>query len=261
MENVFLDNEKKLELLIIKASRKYASFKECEINSKIYKEIYEVPYNWILKDINEIKKDLKSFDELLSNKDYEKYILNIRRLSHNMRWNKQKRNYSISVMSHIVIVTFLAYIVWILENKNWEKYNLLEMMLIWAHHDIWEAITWDLITPTKKAISWFEKVLIKVEENMLNDYLFSYVWKDYKKLFWTYILNPWETKEWKLVKFCDVLSALYEARIEVINGWSNFVEIYNWTKKKINSYDYKSLGYILKQVSDSFDTARDDIFL
>lgn len=150
IKKVIENNDKNFELLIIKASRRYASFKECETNSKIYIEIYEVPYNWLLKDINEIRKKLSSFDELLSNKNYEKFILNIRRLSHNMRWNKQKRILPISVMSHIVLVTFLAYIVWFIENKNWWNFDILEMMLIWAHHDISEAIVWDIITPPIK---------------------------------------------------------------------------------------------------------------
>ena len=57
------------------------------------------------------KEILPSFKTLLNNSNYQKYLSHLRRLSHSMRWNQQTRIFPISVMSHLVIITFLTYII------------------------------------------------------------------------------------------------------------------------------------------------------
>lgn len=261
MKKTITDKTKTLELKIISASRRYASYRECLINRKVYEEMYEVPYKEIMSSLDKKRLELKSLDLLLKNSNYEKYLLNIRKLSHSLRRSKQKRIFPISVMSHLVLTTFLSYIIWLIENNKWWNYDIYEMMVKAMYHDISEAMTWDIITPTKKAIAWFEDILKKVEENMLNDYLFYYVPKDYETFLKPYILDPWSGIEWPMVKLADILSALFEAKIEV-NYWStNYIEIYRNWKRKINSYEHKSLDYILKHVIDSFDNSSDDISL
>jgi 5'-deoxynucleotidase YfbR-like HD superfamily hydrolase len=164
-------------------------------------------------------------------------------------------------MAHLVLTTFLSYIIGMIENDKWWKYNIYEMMFKAMYHDISEAMTWDIITPTKKAIPWFEEILREVEEKMLDDYLFYYVWEEYKSKNVWYILNPWDWLEWPLVKVCDNLSALFEAKIEVNHGSTNFIEIYRNVKRKINSYEHESINYVIKHVIDSFDSSPDDISL
>lgn len=261
MKNTISNKEKILELSIISAARRYASYKECLINRKIYEEMYEVPYKEIMASLDEKRKNLKSLDELLKNSNYEKYLLNIRKLSHSFRWSKQKRIFPVSVMAHLVLTTFLSYIIGMIENNKWWDYDIFKMMLKGMYHDISEAMTWDIITPTKKAVPWFEEILQKVEEKMLEDYLFYYVWEEYESYVKWFMLNPWSWNEWPLVKIWDILSALFEAKIEVNHRSSNYIEIYRNCKRKINSYEYASLDYILKHVLDSFDNSSDDISL
>lgn len=261
IEETFNNNNKEIELKIILASKKYAWYKECLINEKVFSDMYDIPLRTINSHLENIRKDLKSLDILLSNDNYMKYLSHIRRLSHSIRWNQQKRIFPISVMSHLVIITFLSYIVWKIENNNWKEYDLLDLMLRWLYHDIPEAMTWDIITPTKKWIDWFEKVLEKVEIDMMDDYLFYYVWDEYKNEVFDIMLKPFAWDNWKIVKYADILSALFEAKVEV-NHWStNFSDIYKWIKKKANSFDIVSINYILKHWLDSFDEKKDDINL
>ncbi|NCO31589.1 hypothetical protein GW891_01965 [bacterium] len=56
------------------------------------------------------RSELKSLDLLLSNDNYKKYLSHIRRLNHSMRWSGQTRIFPISVMSHLVIITFISYV-------------------------------------------------------------------------------------------------------------------------------------------------------
>lgn len=52
---------------------------------------------------------------------------------------------------------------------------------------------------------------------MLDDYLFSYIEKDYKKFIAPYLFHPFEGEIGKIVKYADILSALFEAKIEILS--------------------------------------------
>lgn len=261
IKDTFSDNDKELELSIIYAAKKYAWYKECLVNSKVFSDMYWIPLNTINSQLENLRKDLHSLDILLSNDNYIKYLSHIRRLSHSMRWNQQKRIFPISVMSHLVIITFLSYVIWKIENSNWANFDVLNLMLRGLYHDIPEAMTWDIITPTKKAIDWFEEVLEKVELDMMNDYFFHYISNNYKMEVSNFMLKPFEWNEWRVVKYADILCALFESKIEV-NYWSeNFKDIYRNIKTRVNLFDSLSVDYILKYWLDSFDTINDDIIL
>ena len=258
---VINNKEKTLELSIILAARRYSSYKECLVNRKVFEEMYEIPYKEIMSSLDQMRKELTSLDMLLKNPNYEKYLSNIRKLSHSLRWNQQKRMFPISVMSHLVLTTFLSYVIGMIENNKWWNLSIFEMMFKALYHDIPEAITWDIITPTKKAVPWFEEILEEVERDMLEDYLFYYVWDEYEQFVKWYMLNPWTWNEWAYVKSADIISALFEAKIEVNYGSTNFIEIYRNIKRKVNTYEYTSIEHILKHVADSFDNCEDDIHL
>lgn len=262
IKNILEDNSKILELNILKASKKYAWYIECKINQKVYDEMYDVPMMEIKKSLKKYEEILPSFKELMNNKDYQRYISHLRRLSHSMRWNQQSRIFPISVMSHLVIITFLSYVIWKMENDKWANLDILELMLKGVYHDIPEAITWDVIAPTKRAVLWFAQALEKVEIKMMDEYLFSCVDNDYKLQVYEYMLNPFWWEVWKLVKYADILSSLFESKVE-INHWSqNFIDVYRWIKQKVNTFDIYSVNYILKHWIDNFDDkSTDDIFL
>lgn len=262
IRNVLEDNSKTLELNILKASKKYAWYIECKINQKVYDDMYDVPMLEIQKSLKKYEEILPSFKELMNNKDYQRYISHLRRLSHSMRWNQQSRIFPISVMSHLVIITFLSYVIWKMENDKWSNLDILELMLRWVYHDIPEAITWDVIAPTKRAVVWFAQALEKVEIKMMDEYLFSCVDNDYKQQVYDYMLNPFWGEIWRLVKYADILSSLFESKVEV-NHWSqNFIDVYRWIKQKVNTFDIYSVNYILKHWIDNFDDkSTDDIFL
>lgn len=261
IKNTFFNTKNTLELDIISASKKYAWLNECMVNAKVFPDIYEVPLEQINSFLFEKRKTLKSLDLLLSNENYKRYLSNIRRLSHSMRWSWQTRIFPISVMSHLVIITFISYILGMIENENGENYDLNDLLLRAIYHDIPEAITWDVITPTKKSISWFEELLEKVENKMMDDYMFSYIDSDYKEKVYGYMLTPFEWKQWALWKNADIFSALLEAKVESNYGWKNYKDIYRKIKMRLNKIETKSMDYMLKNVIDSFDEIIDDVHL
>ena len=157
-------------------------------------------------------------------------------------------------MSHLVIITFITYVMTSIENKNGSNYDMLGNLMKAVYHDIPEAITWDIITPTKKAVPGFAEVLEKAEISMMNDYFFSYVSAEYKDEIFDFMLNPFHWDIGKFVKHADIISALLEAKIELNNGWNNFEDICMRLKKHLNSLNLKSVDYFLKDWLDSFDS-------
>ncbi len=252
MQKILSDNSKKIEDEIILSAKKFAWYQECVINSRVFLYAYDVAMEQIKEYLELHKKNLFSLRELLKNDNFKIYLSHIRRLSHSMRWSWKQRKYPISVMSHLTIVTFISYIMWTLENKNGWDYDVYNLMVRWVYHDIPEAITWDIITPIKDAVKGFRDVLEQVEENMLNDYFFIYVWEDYRDEIKKCMLDPFSWKAWEIVKQADIISALLEAKIERDNWNMEFWKIYRNIKKVVNEFDTYSANYFLKDVLLAF---------
>ncbi|EKE27461.1 MAG: hypothetical protein ACD_3C00205G0014 [uncultured bacterium (gcode 4)] len=247
------NEDKALELRIISASKKYAWYRECMVNERVFPDIYDISLQNIKISLEEKWKELQSLKTLLQNDNYNKYLSQIRRLTHSMRWNQHNRIYPISVMSHLVVITFITYVMTSIEKHHWKDFDMLDNLMRAIYHDIPESITWDIITPTKKAAPWFSEVLEKVEINMMNDYFFYYISPEYKEEIFDYMLNPFHWDTWKFVKHADIISAFMEAKVELNNWWINFEEIYRRLKKQLNAFNLKSIDYILKDCLDSFD--------
>lgn len=247
------EKEKILEVEIIEAARKYSGLLECSVNHKIFSEVYEVPMNQINASLEKIKKKVKSLDILLKNENYKKYLFNIKRLSHITRWNGKVKFLPLSVMSHLVIVCFISYVIAHIEADNNNPLSSLDLMLRGLYHDIPEAITWDIIAPTKRSVKWFSEILEEVEKNMLDDYLFSYIEKDYKKFIAPYLFHPFEGEIGKIVKYADILSALFEAKIEILS-WNirEFEDISVHMHKKLVSTKLAGIDYLVNNALIEF---------
>lgn len=95
----------------------------------------------------------------------------------------------------------------------------------------------------------------------MDDYIFSYVEDDYKKQVFNFMLKPFEWKIWKIAKHSDILSALFEAKVERNYWGKNYSDIYRNIKKRVNMFWTISVDYMLKNWIDSFDEKIDNINL
>lgn len=259
MRDTLWASDKLLEDQIIAAAKKYLWFVEASNNARVFAEIYEVPLGEIKKELNILSEDLISLKELLNNTDHEKYLAHIYRLSSSMRWNQYQRTSPISVMSHKVIVTYISYIIGMLGNNAGETNDIEDMLMRAIYHDVPEVITGDIITPTKKAVPWFVELLEKVEETMMDDYLFGYISPEYKEYLSPYILKPFAGDAWKKVKYADIFSALIEAKIEDRSGNQSFHEMYQNILAHISRISHPGAEFLLKEILFHFDNISDDI--
>jgi len=262
LKNDFRDvldrKDKKQEDTIILAAKKYVGYFEASVNGRVFEEIYEVPLSEMKKELAELSKNLPSLKELMRNTDHEKYLAHIYRLSFSMRWNQYGRNTPISVMSHKVVVAYLSYIIGMIGNENGEENDVTEMFLRAIYHDVPEVITWDIITPTKKAVPGFVELLEEVEKTMMDDYLYWYISEEYKSYLDPYILHPFDDELWKKVKYADIFSALIEAKVED-RGWNSlFHEKYQTILAHISHISHPGVEFLLKETLFHFDSHSDD---
>ncbi|MDD2892135.1 MAG: HD domain-containing protein [Candidatus Gracilibacteria bacterium] len=245
---------------LIAFSKLWASYYEAYFSNEVYLDVYRPAMNIIEKKMQQSRFDI--FREYLDinpeqQNDLERFLLSMRRLQSSYRWNSMRRRYPISVMSHLFITSFFAYIIGNIEGKD--KQEITHMMMIALFHDIPEAITGDIVAPTKKAIEGFEPLLVIVEKELVDKYLLGYIRKyrfsiEYEHL----MLDPWNQIDGKLVKLADNFSALFEAKLEASVD-AEFDKVYKNLKKFLHSSPYQSVDYLFKFGIDYFEDNLEDV--
>ncbi len=243
--NKLFENKYELEDNIISFVKVFEIKLELENNVKFYPLAYE----WILPKIEE---DIVKYWELIWFDEWDilkKYAWSLIKLKFAYRWNRMNRDTSVSVLSHLFLVFMFSYFLW---NLKWFDDKQLEQILtISLLHDIPEALTWDVITPTKKAVPWFSQALEEIETKLVDEKIISlfsnYSFKEELK---KYTLDPFEWEIGKIAKYADNLSAMFEAKIE---NSTDFNRIYRDIKKHLWNQNDVELDYILKYGADYFD--------
>jgi putative hydrolases of HD superfamily len=138
---------------LIACAKSWASYYEVYNNSLVFPDAYAK----LLKNIEKraIESPFWRMNHILdfdphNQTQIEKFLLMIHRLASSYRWNQSRRSIPVSVLSHTYIITFFSYLIGIHEDLSDE--DITDMLLTALYHDMPEAITGDIITPTKKAI-------------------------------------------------------------------------------------------------------------
>ena len=242
--NLF-NQDYKIEHDIINLTKAIETKLEINDNVKIYSLSYENIPEIIDNDIRHFSKKLW-FTEMEILNSYLSYLI---RLKFAYRWNRLKKMTLVSVLSHLFLVFNFSYFLWLLKwFSNEEMEEILNRSLL---HDLPEALTWDVITPTKKSVQWFKEVLEEIENIVVKEKLSS-LFKDYvfKDKFEEYVLYPFKWNIWKIAKYSDNLSAMFEAKM-----WNNedYFKIYKNIKNSLWLKNDEELDYILKYWVDYFE--------
>ena len=255
-EDIIFWEGKAREDRLIYAAKKYVWYSEALPNARIFPEMYEIYMHEMESELDMISKNLISFQKLKNNPNYQKYLSHIYRLSSSMRWNQYNRTTPISVMSHTVVITYITYVIAMLDSATSDNL-VLEMLLRALYHDVPEVITGDIISPTKKAVPWFADLLEKVESHMLDEYFFEYIDVEYRDILKPYLLEPFRGDIWAKVKYADILSAYLEAKIE-----SPYSQVFTLKeehlREQVQSMNHPWVSYLLREILFEFEKSRDD---
>ncbi|PNR92867.1 HD family hydrolase [Petrotoga sp. 9PWA.NaAc.5.4] len=216
--------ENKIKLINLLVTRK-----EAEINERVFPEYYKEP---------KMKNEMKAKRIILSNKHQIELLceelLNIStRLVTMTRWNKNHRNIKTSVSSHSFFVFLISYLLALISNLETEI--IYDVMAASILHDLPEAFTGDVISPTKRKVKGLEEIINEIEKEFVHE------WSDSKSIlkekvdkFEKYIFNPFKNTYGKYVKTADLLAALIECSLEISTGNQNsyFLKTFDSIKRE-----------------------------
>ncbi|MDK2945674.1 HD domain-containing protein [Geotoga petraea] len=211
-------NLKKENIKIEQYLRLITAKNEININKRVFKEFYEEPYSENERSLQKLNLNIdlkRKIDQ------YNKALFDlIIRLTNLKRWNKMHRNINSSVSAHSYYVMFTSYILSLSENVDNElMFNIITASLF---HDLPEAFTGDVISPTKRKVEKLDKIITQIEE----DYVLSWSLKnkqvnDVIKNIMPLIINPFKGEYGRFVRTADLLAAIIECSNEIRTGNSN----------------------------------------
>ncbi|BBE31379.1 hydrolase [Tepiditoga spiralis] len=255
--NLILDNENLSKKLFIEKNineeinkttdlvKLLVSKKEVELNERVFPEYYSLPKKEIDEEIKKINTNFSK--KVFSISDY---LLNSTiRLNTMIRWNKNHRNVRSSVSSHSFYVLITAYILALNNDVNGEL--LKEIMIASILHDIPEAFTGDVITPTKRKVKGLESLIGKVEDTFVDEWStlnpnINEIMKKYKN----YMLEPFNKEYGRYVRSADLLAAMNECAAEIITGNQDdiFRKAFFTSKKELKIISPYDLSDILDEI-------------
>ncbi len=239
------------EQAILSYGKYVSAYYEAEFNGRIYPEVYAGPLIGIKLKLAEPRFDeFRKYIDVMKDSDAICFLLSVRRLQSALRWNRLKRAYPVSVMSHLFIVTVISFVLFRLDKRS--DAEVTEAILRSLYHDVPETITGDIITPTKKATPGLEDVIRDIEEKLVEEQLLNHIrGHAFEKSYRDRLLDPWGDHLGKLVKQADHLSAFLEARIEELDN--PFGEQFKKSRKWITKNIAKSPFEISKRLREDFE--------
>lgn len=231
-----------IEGKIVNAADIYAAFTEAEINMKLFPEYFKEPFESIKKNMDQIS--LKSFDRVLHDEKLKNYLTQIAALMYAIRWNQHPRTVQTTVSGHTFFVTFTSYLI-ALEMKEIDMLNVLERSIF---HDVPEALTGDIISPTKRRVEGFESVVEEVESRMVNEMLLPLLPSEIADHYSPLMLKPFEGGiEGKVARASDLMGSLVECKMEIVNGMQIdfFRRSYESLKQQIRSMNLEVVNELI----------------
>ena len=187
----------------------FASLYEAKINNKIFD---------FKKPIKELEEKLNPYLENFSEvSEIPKIIFSIALNMVSMtRWNRMYRNIKTTVAGHSFIVTTIAYIISVILNlKKEEREEVIKKALL---HDLPEAFTGDVITPTKKKIPELDSLVSIVEKEMFDEWIRENPILNHLKKYENYAADPFSNFTGQIVRTADYFAALLECALEIFSG-------------------------------------------
>ncbi|POZ89842.1 HD family hydrolase [Petrotoga sp. SL27] len=239
------ETEKKVRMINLLVAQKEAS-----INERVFPEYYTEPKT---KNQTKIKKmniqDKKEIEELAHE------LLEIStRLVTMTRWNKNHRNIKSSVASHTFFVFLISYILAL--KANLQVKEIYDIMIASILHDLPEAFTGDVISPTKRKVSGLEEIIGEIEKDFIKDwYNHKSILKEKIKKFENHIYAPFENDYGPYVKTSDLIAALIECFLEISTGNQNkyFIKTFESIKKEILYFSPIDISEIIKEIESSIN--------
>lgn len=217
LENFLLEGVNTFEFEIYRVSSRIASLIEVvESEEKFNRNDYANKYAEIVSSIKDMEAKIPAVKGFINSAEYE-IIRKISSLRNQNRWALRSYRVDCSVLGHLFDTAVFAYLI-ALNSKMNEK-EAAKMFFIGIWHDVAEAWTKDIPSPTKDAFEGFREASEEFEVECMNKYIYQMVDEYLGSAIKEVMLEEEEAKEFKvLIKAADYLSADSECYRQLVAG-------------------------------------------
>ena len=181
-----------------------------------------------------------------------KFLLTLRNLENIKRYQTRRMIFPRSVAEHTTGVFYSGYLLGQWEERkfgnkiDWEK---LSMKLMF--HDAPEAITGDILSPTKNYTENMKKAVDEAEIRIFDEQFMPIIPKSWRGELSDYMLNGKDSSiEGQILRASDLIDGIFEARLELKytnkTFESEFKDILTNYFEKLALIDLDSVRYFLK---------------
>ena len=188
-----------------------------------------------------------------------KFFAFINRMKFIKRWSLMHSLREENIMEHSQQVAVIAHALAIISNKIYNgSVDIKKVVLIAQYHEVSEVITGDLPTPIKyfnPEIRTAYKELEKGAEQKLLNMLPEELREEYAE----FVCPDESTKEYKLVKCADRLSAYLKCVEEVRSGNAEFKKAKKSIEKDLKNLKSQEVDYYLKEFAPAYELTLDEL--
>ena len=188
-----------------------------------------------------------------------KFFAYLNRMKYIKRWSLMRSIREENIMEHSQAVAVIAHALALITNKIYGgKVDEKKVVLLAQYHEVGEVITGDLPTPIKyfnpeikTAYKDLEKGACLRILSMLPDCL--------KDEYREYILPDETSKEYKLVKYADRISAYLKCVEEVKAGNAEFKKAKTSIGNELKNCENPAVAYYLKEFAPAYELTLDEL--
>ena len=175
------------------------------------------------------------------------------------RWSLMHSIVEENIMEHSDEVTVIAHALAVIGNTYFdESYDIEKVLLYALYHESSEVITGDLPTPIKYFNSEINTAYKDLEVRACRK-LLSTLPEEIRSEYEKSVLPDTSSKEYRIVKYADKLSAYIKCILEVKSGNKEFTKAKQSIGKTLKESDSKEVGYFMKNVIPVYEKTLDEL--
>ena len=187
------------------------------------------------------------------------FLAYITRMKYINRWGLMRSTQSENDMEHSMQVVFLAHALAALANARYGAgVDEGRVALLAAYHDISEVLTGDLATPVKYSNIDIQQAFHAIESTAVST-LADMLPADMRGAYEQYLKPDEQSREWRIVKAADKLSAYIKCLEELKSGNTEFLSARQSIEKQLQAIDLPELQDFMSEFGDSFNRTLDEL--
>lgn len=175
------------------------------------------------------------------------------------RWSLMRNTDTESLSQHSLDVAAIAHALAVIGNKRLgENYDTGKIALIGMYHDMPEIITGDMPTPVKYHNKEIRGAFANIEKAAQKSILLTLP-EDLRDEYGELLIPDEKSKEYRLVKAADKISALLKCMLEERSGNKEFIKAREATENSLHDMNVEEAEIFLREFLESYSMVLDTV--